>query len=106
MTMTIPPAIAEVPWTDAEALHDLIEARPQSVTPLMMERLFEHRGLEYIGDAPSRGTYRAAIWAPRDRDRLRNAASFTFLVYHSELVVSDRVVRALNMLQALARARA
>ena len=103
--MSHPPAIADVPWTDAEALHGLIEAKPQNVTPLMLERLLDHRGLECLGDAPSRGPYRVAIWAPRDRDALQNATSFTLLVYHSELVVMERVVRALNILQALAKAR-
>lgn len=103
--MTTPPSIADIPWTDAEALRDLIEAKPSGVTPLMLERLLEHHDMTCIGDAPSQGRVRAAIWAPIDRDRLRNGASFTFVVYHTELVVTERVVRALNMLLALARAR-
>ena len=104
--MTNPPVIAAVPWADAEALRELIEAKPDSVTPLMLERLLEQYRFECLGDVPSQGPVRAAAWAPRDRASLATPATFTVVVYHTELVVRDRVVQVLRVLQALARARA
>lgn len=103
--MPLPPEIASVPWGDPVALRHLIEGTPGSVTPLMLERLFEHHGLECICDAPTQGSVRAAVWAPKDRLQLREGASFTFVVYHREILEEEHVVRALNLLRLLGRVR-
>lgn len=101
--MTIPPSLAEIPFGDRDELYAWVTANMAACPPLALERLLGHFGYVDAGDMPTGGPVRCVVWAHGEVKNDPMMAPFRALVYHTELVLPNRVALVLNMIRGSQR---
>ncbi len=69
-------------WRNPQALLDHIVSSRFTAEPLVLERLFEHCGLEEIGSLPTLNQWTAVTWAHKARERFAILRPYHFVVQH------------------------
>jgi hypothetical protein len=93
------------PYEDPVAFLRWVEHHTDGVPPIALERLLSYEGFEEAGTMPTQGPVTCVVWKPRDRREDPRLAEATFLVYHTDVVARERVLRALQLIDRVRRLR-